>query len=83
MGLAEIKAGLIKKGYSIESLKNKNLKETKPEPKPKKEIKPAIKPKKENEPEVEVEKNEPKVADCSVCGKYPDDCECEDCDCEK
>jgi len=85
MGLAEIKAGLIKKGYSIESLKDKT------EPKAKKEIKPAIKPKKkislpepkkENEPEVETESNNTDSEhQCNECGETPEDCKCDDCDC--
>jgi len=70
MGLAEIKAGLIKKGYSIESLKDKT------EPKAKKESKKA--PKKENEPEVELKEHQ-----CNECGETPEDCKCDNCDCDK
>jgi len=65
MGLAEIKAGLIKKGYSIESLKDKT------EPKPKKA------PKKENEPEVELKEH--KCNECGETPKdcKCDDCDCD------
>jgi len=76
MGLAEIKAGLIKKGYSTVSLDKKTIKdEPKPKKAPKKEI-PLPEPKK-NEPEVETEHQ------CNECGETPEDCKCDDCDCEK
>ena len=93
MGLKEIKDALIKKGYSPVSLDKKTETKAKKEPKPK----PIPKPRHEaveviasptvkeiplpeapkNVPEVEVEG--PK---CEDCGDAPEDCECEDCDCD-
>jgi len=79
MGLAEIKAGLIKKGYSIVSLEKKTepkaAKAAKPKKEPKKEI-PLPEPK--NEPEVELKEHQ-----CNECGETPEDCKCDNCDCEK
>ncbi len=73
MGLAEIKAGLIKKGYSIESLKDKTEPKSKKEPKKKISLPEAPK----NVPEVETEHQ------CNECGETPEDCKCDDCDCDK
>lgn len=75
MGLKEIRAALIKKGYSKVSLDKKT------EPKPKKT--PATEPK--NKPEVELKEDEGKAYEkgCNKCGETPEDCKCDDCDCEK
>ncbi len=81
MGIAEMKAALIKKGYSKVSLDKKVFKEeiepkSTKSTKPKKEKLPIPDQPPKNEPEVEIKEHE-----CNNCGESPKDCDCADCDC--